>query len=138
MVAGEVVGEISGGLCVLIAIAPQDDQRTVVWMARKLAALRIFEDESGKMNRSVIEAAGSILLVSQFTLLADASHGHRPSFIGAARPEQADPLVQALAAQLRAGHGLRIEEGRFGAQMLVELCNDGPVTIILDSPAEQG
>ncbi len=135
--AGELVGDIAEGLCVLVAVARDDDERTIEWMARKLAALRIFEDGSGKMNRSVIDAGGSILLVSQFTLLADASHGNRPSFIGAARPEHADPVVHSLATRLRTAYGLVVAEGRFGAAMQVDLCNDGPVTIILDSPDSQ-
>ena len=128
-VAGERTGAIAQGLLVLLGIAPTDGPAQVKWMADKLENLRIFSDAEGKMNLSVRDVQGGILLVSQFTLYGDAAKGRRPSFIGAARPELAEPLYEQLCTMLRA------ERGRFGADMQVELVNDGPVTILLDTPA---
>ena len=125
-VAEEVVTRIGPGLLVLLGIAPEDGTEQVRWMADKLKNLGIFEDAAGKMNLSVTDVAGSVLLVSQFTLHGDCSRGRRPSFIGAARPELAEPLYLGLAAALGA------VTGRFGAHMQVELVNDGPVTLLLE------
>jgi D-tyrosyl-tRNA(Tyr) deacylase len=131
-VAGAEIGAIDGGLLVYLAAAPADGDAEVAWLARKLAELRVFADGEGRMNRSVLEAGGAVLLVSQFTLYADTRRGRRPAFTGAALPELAAPLIEAVAAALRA-RGLPVAQGRFGAEMLVESVNDGPVTIILDS-----
>jgi D-tyrosyl-tRNA(Tyr) deacylase len=131
-VDGEVVGEIGRGLLVLLGIAQDDGSRQVDWLARKIAGLRIFEDDAGKMNLAVGEIGGQVLVVSQFTLYGDARKGRRPSFIEAARPELAEPLVEQFAAQV-ASQGLVVARGRFGASMQVALINDGPVTLWLDT-----
>ena len=131
-VGGAELGAIDGGLLVYLAAAPADGAAEVAWLARKIAALRVFADAEGRMNHSVLEAGGAVLLVSQFTLYAATRRGHRPAFTGAAPTELAAPLIEAAAAALRA-RGLRVAQGRFGAEMLVESVNDGPVTIILDS-----
>lgn len=136
-VEGAEVGAIGPGLLVLLGVARGDGEAEARWMAGKLAGLRIFEDAAGKMNRAVAEAGGALLVVSQFTLLGDARKGNRPSFTGAAPPEQADPLYQRTCALLRE-QGLRVETGRFRATMAVELVNDGPVTILLESPGSGG
>jgi D-tyrosyl-tRNA(Tyr) deacylase len=128
---GEPLGRVSAGLCVLLGVAGTDTEAQAVKMAARLAKLRIFPDEEGRFDRSVRDVGGQILLVSQFTLIADTSAGNRPSFSGAARPEQAEPLYERVAAELRA-LGLDVATGRFGAHMQVELVNDGPVTIVLD------
>ena len=133
LIEGDVVGSIDVGLLVLLGVAPTDTIDQVRWMADKVVGLRIFADENGKMNRDVRESGGSILVVSQFTLYGDCKKGRRPSFIGAATPEVAIPLYEAFVTAIRA-HGVRVETGRFGADMQVELVNDGPVTVILDSP----
>lgn len=127
-VEGEVVGYIGPGLLVLLGVAPGDGPAQVAWMAEKIATLRIFPDEGGKMNRSVRDVGGGVLVVSQFTLYGDASKGRRPGFSGAAHPDLARPLYEALADALGAARGV------FGADMAVSLVNDGPVTLILDSP----
>ena len=129
-VGGEVIAEIGPGLVVLVGVGRDDSEPGARRLADKVAYLRIFPDESGRMNRSVLDIGGEVLVVSQFTLLADTSRGRRPSFINAAPPEQAEPLVSAFADALRE-LGLRVGTGRFGAHMLVEIFNDGPVTIIL-------
>lgn len=131
-VDGVVVGEIGQGLLVLLGVADGDTQQDVVWMAGKLAGLRIFEDSEGKMNLSVTEIHGAVLAVSQFTLLGDCRKGRRPSFIEAARPEQANQLYQSVVAELR-GLGVPVQTGVFQAQMAVQLVNDGPVTLLFDS-----
>ncbi len=131
-VGGEAVGAIGPGLLVLAAVAAQDDAAAARRMARKTAELRIFSDAAGHFNLSLLASGGEALVVSQFTLLADARRGRRPSFAAAARPEVAEPLVEAYAAALEA-LGVRVTRGRFGAMMQVELVNDGPVTVILDS-----
>lgn len=131
-VDGEVVSAIQGGLLVLVGVAAGDDAEQAHWLARKVAALRVFPDQAGAMNRSVGEAGGAVLVVSQFTLLGDARRGRRPSFVHAADPEEARRLCAGVAASLREA-GLEVGEGRFGAQMQVTLVNDGPVTILLDS-----
>ena len=131
-VDGQTTGEIGPGLCVLVGVTHEDDAGDVAWMAEKLANLRIFEDEAGKMNRSVTDVGGSILVVSQFTLYGDARKGRRPSFTMAAPPGQAEKLYGALVLALK-NMGLPVQTGVFQAMMQVSLCNDGPVTLILDS-----
>jgi D-aminoacyl-tRNA deacylase len=128
----QVVGEIGHGLLVLLGVAAGDTEADARWTADKLAQLRIFEDEAGKMNRSVQDVGGWVLLVSQFTLLGDARKGNRPSFVGAAPPGEANALYESVAALLRA-RGLPVAQGVFRAHMEVESVNDGPVTLILDS-----
>ena len=130
-VEDRVVGEIGPGLLVLLGVAEGDGKPNARWMARKLANLRIFADDQGRMNRSVVDTGGSILLVSQFTLCADTRQGNRPSFVNAAQPEVAEPLV-TLTADLLREQGLDVATGEFGASMLVTLENDGPVTIVLE------
>ena len=127
----ETVGAIGAGLVALVGIADGDDASVVERAAAKTAALRIFRDDAGRFDRSVVDVGGSILVVSQFTLLADTRKGNRPSFTGAADPALAEPLVEQYADALRA-LGIMIETGRFGADMQVSLVNDGPVTIVLD------
>ena len=132
-VEGESAGQIERGLVVLLGIKQGDGQAQADWMAHKVANLRIFEDEQGKFNRSLLDVRGAALVVSQFTLYGDARRGNRPSFTDAALPEVAAPLVDHFCASLhRCGAG-RVETGRFRAHMLVEILNDGPVTIILDT-----
>ena len=131
-VAGEEVGRIGPGLCVLVGVAPGDETPSARTLARRLWHLRIFEDDAGKMNRSAAELGYELLVVSQFTLYADTSRGRRPSFAGAADPERAEPLVEAVVAELQA-LGARVATGRFRADMAVTLTNDGPVTILLET-----
>lgn len=130
-VGGQAVGSIGPGLVILVGVKTGDGAAQADWLAEKCANLRIFEDEAGKLNRSVLEAGGSALVVSQFTLYANAEKGRRPSFIEAAPPEQAEPLVARFAEQLRA-LGVPTQTGQFRAEMLVEIHNAGPVTIILE------
>jgi len=130
-IEGSVVGEIGPGICVLVGVAAGDGEEEAARLAGKLARLRVFPDDEGRFDRSLLDTGGSALVVSQFTLIADTAKGNRPSFSGAARPEQAEPLVERVAAELRA-LGVPVETGVFGARMVVELANDGPVTIILD------
>ena len=132
VVAGQVAGEIAKGLVVLLGVANKDDANDVQYIAGKIRDLRIFPDGLGKMNVSVADAQGSVLLVSQFTLLGDARRGRRPSFDGAAPPAIAEALYDDMARELRAS-GLSVATGVFQADMKVELVNDGPVTILLDS-----
>ena len=131
-VSGEVVGEIGVGLLVLLGVEEGDTQDDVVWMANKVVGLRIFADAEGKMNLDVGEVGGSILAVSQFTLLGDCRKGRRPSFVAAAAPEEANALYRSFVAEVT-GQGLEVQEGRFQQQMDVELVNDGPVTLQIDS-----
>jgi D-aminoacyl-tRNA deacylase len=131
-VAGEVTGEIGPGLLVLLGVAQGDTEAAAAYLADKAAGLRIFEDDGRKMNRSVAEAGGAVLVVSQFTLYGDVRRGKRPSFDAAARPEEARRLYEYFVERLRAA-GLRCETGRFQEMMDVELVNSGPVTILLDS-----
>jgi len=134
-VEGETVGAISTGLMILIGVTRTDTEDDARWLAQKIATLRIFEDDAGKFNLSVIDIHASALVVSQFTLYADARRGRRPDFIDAARPEIAEPLVNRFVELLRE-QGLRVETGKFQARMLVQISNDGPVTLVLDSPAK--
>jgi D-tyrosyl-tRNA(Tyr) deacylase len=136
-VDGKVVGQIGPGLCVLLGVAQGDGVADAEWMASKVGELRIFEDEAGKMNRSVLDTGGGILAISQFTLLGDAQKGRRPSFILAARPEEAQPLYAKFCALCRE-RGPRVEEGVFRATMTVRIVNEGPVTLILESRPRPG
>jgi D-tyrosyl-tRNA(Tyr) deacylase len=132
VVAGQTVGAIGPGLCVLLGVAGSDTPGEGERLAEKVARLRIFENQAGKFDRSLLDTAGEILVVSQFTLIANTAKGNRPSFGEAAPPEQAEPLYEAFCDALRE-LGLRIETGVFGARMQLELVNDGPVTIVLDA-----
>jgi D-tyrosyl-tRNA(Tyr) deacylase len=131
-VDGQLVGRIDRGLVLLVGVGLEDEERDAEYLADKVAGLRIFEDEAGKMNLSVVDTGGQILSISQFTLYGDCRKGRRPNFMGAARPEVAEALYDSFNAKLRA-RGLIVETGRFGAMMDVQLCNQGPVTLILDS-----
>ena len=131
-VDGELTGEIATGLLVLLGVAQDDSEADADYLADKIAGLRIFEDDAGKMNLSVAEVGGAVLAVSQFTLFGDVRRGKRPSFDAAARPEQAKALYEYFVERIRAS-GLRCETGRFQEMMEVELVNSGPVTILLDS-----
>ena len=130
-VAGESVGRIGPGLLVLVGFTTADTMDAADWMADRVHGMRVFGDDQGRMNRSIVESGGAVLVVSQFTLYGDAHSGRRPSFIAAARPEQAEPLYEHFVARLRA-RGLQVATGRFGAMMEVELVNDGPVTLWID------
>jgi hypothetical protein len=131
-VSGEIVGEISQGLLLLVGIEENDEKEDAEWLAKKILDLRIFSDEEGKMNRSVKDINGEILCISQFTLIADYKKGNRPSFIKAAKPEKAVPLFEYFKGLIKSS-GLKTESGIFGADMKVSLLNDGPVTIVMDS-----
>ena len=131
-VEGNVVGAIGPGLLVLAGFAPADDAATLARLARKLVQLRIFADAAGQMNRSVLDVTGEILIISQFTLLADARKGNRPSYIAAAPPAVAEPLYQQFITLVAALLGKPVPTGVFGADMQVQLLNDGPVTLVLD------
>lgn len=131
-VDGTVVGEIGRGLLVLLGVEANDADSDLDYLANKIVSLRIFEDDQGKMNRSVADVGGQVLVVSQFTLLGDARKGNRPSFIRAADPEKGNELYQAFCQRIRE-RGIDVQTGRFQAHMEVELVNSGPVTILLDS-----
>lgn len=131
IVQGQAVGAIDRGFVILLGVTHDDGEEQARWLANKIAGLRVFEDEAGKMNLSLLDVGGSALVVSQFTLYGDARKGRRPSFTDAARPEQAEPLVTYFAQRLKE-HGLTVETGIFGAMMQVELVNDGPVTLLLE------
>ncbi len=131
----ELTGEIGPGLLVLVGVTHADSEADADWLAAKVAALRVFDDDDGKMNRSLTDVGGGALVVSQFTLYGDARKGRRPSYLAAAPPEVAAPLVEAVAKAL-AGSGIQVATGRFGADMQVESAGDGPVTILLDSTRE--
>ncbi len=135
-VDSEVVGACQQGYCLLVGIEGSDTERDLEVMAKKIAHLRICSDEKGKMNRSILDTAGSILCVSQFTLLADCSTGRRPSFLGAGSPEEAKRLFDIFVAALRS-YDIAVETGIFGANMQVEIHNDGPVTFYLDSTSKK-
>ena len=128
----QITGEIGQGYLVLIGVQVGDTEKDAAYLAEKVATLRVFEDAAGKMNLALADVGGAILAVSQFTLLGDARGGRRPSFIAAARPEEANPLYESVVADWRA-RGLVVETGIFGATMAVSLVNDGPVTLLLDS-----
>ena len=130
---GKVAGEIRTGLLVLLGIEDRDGDEDIVWLSNKIVNLRIFGDEAGVMNRSVLEVGGGILLISQFTLHAITKKGNRPSYIKASKPDVAIPLYQKMIQQLEKDLGKGIETGQFGADMKVELLNDGPVTIVIDT-----
>jgi D-tyrosyl-tRNA(Tyr) deacylase len=134
LVDATVVGELSPapGFVILLGVGPQDGEGEVRLLADKVAGLRVFADDEGKMNRSLVDIGGGALVISQFTLYADTRRGRRPGFTGAAAPAHAEPLVERFMQELRA-HGIATQGGRFGADMQVELTNDGPVTIILDT-----
>jgi D-aminoacyl-tRNA deacylase len=141
-VASETVGSIDGGLCVLLSVGPDDDLAVAQRFASRIATLRVFPDADGRMNLDLAASGGAVLVVSQFTLHADTSRGHRPSFIRAAPPDRAAALYEAFVAAMR-DLGLHVETGRFGAHMDVDLVNDGPVTLVLTSaepdwPADAG
>jgi D-tyrosyl-tRNA(Tyr) deacylase len=133
----EVVGQIGPGLLALVAAHQHDTVADAAWMAEKLAHLRIFEDDAGKMNLALQDVGGEALVISQFTLYGDVRKGRRPNFMAAAPPEVAAPLVEQLVRGLRAG-GIRTATGRFGAHMRVSLVNDGPVTLVVESPETAG
>jgi D-tyrosyl-tRNA(Tyr) deacylase len=132
-VEGQITGTIERGLLVLMGIEDADTKEDLEWLSGKMVNLRIFDDENGVMNKSVLDIGGSILLVSQFTLHASTKKGNRPSYIKASKPEIAIPLYEAMIAQLAKDLGKPIETGIFGADMKVQLLNDGPVTIVMDS-----
>ena len=131
-VAGEVTGQIGRGFLVLLGIATDDGQDDLIYLAQKVVGLRVFEDAEGKMNLSIGEVGGSMLVVSQFTLYGDCRKGRRPGFVDAARPEVAEPLYRAFVAEVR-GQGISVETGRFQTEMQVSLVNEGPVTLLIDS-----
>lgn len=130
-IEGNLVGAVDRGFCLLVGFTHGDTPAEVSWMAEKVAGLRLFSDPEGKMNLGLADVGGGLLVVSQFTLYGDATKGRRPSFIDAARPEQAIPLYQQFCAELRAS-GLPVATGQFGAAMAVEIHNDGPVTLMLE------
>lgn len=134
-VEGRVSGSIRTGLLVLLGATHTDGEAEAAWLAAKVAGLRVFADDAGKMNRDVREAGGACLVVPQFTLYGDARHGRRPEFTAAARPEHAEPLVERFCAALAAA-GVTVERGVFRAHMEVELLNDGPITLLIETPAE--
>jgi D-tyrosyl-tRNA(Tyr) deacylase len=136
-VEGRVVGAIERGLAILVGVRVGDTEAEAQWLAGKIATLRIFDDEEGKLNRSVLDVGGSILVVSQFTLYGDARKGRRPSYDLAAPPEAAEPLIRRLVELLEA-QGVPVQTGIFRAHMLVEIHNDGPVTILLEQDARGG
>ena len=132
-IEGAVVGEIEQGFLLLVGVGPDDTRDDASYLARKIAGMRIFSDENGKMNLSIDQVSGKILSVSQFTLFADTKKGNRPSFTGAASPEAANKLYEEFNEILRTEYELIVETGEFGADMQVSLVNDGPVTILLDT-----
>jgi D-aminoacyl-tRNA deacylase len=132
LVDGRTVGEIGPGLCVLLGVAAGDSEADAHRLAGKVSRLRIFENEEGKFDRSILDTRGAALVVSQFTLIADTAKGNRPSFTDAARPERAKPLYNAFCAALESEQ-IEVARGVFGARMHVEIVNDGPVTIVLDT-----
>ena len=136
-VEGGVTGEIQTGLLVLLGIAPADTDSDAQWLAEKICALRIFEDDGGRMNRSVVDVGGGILVVSQFTLFASTRKGTRPSFNDAAKPESAIPLYESFNRFASTALGRLVATGRFAAMMKVELVNDGPVTLVIDTKARE-
>jgi D-tyrosyl-tRNA(Tyr) deacylase len=136
-VNGRIIGQIERGFVILLGVTHGDTPAEVDWLANKIAGLRLFEDDAGKMNLGLTDVGGSILVVSQFTLYGDARKGKRPSFTAAARPEQAEPLVDYFCERLRQA-GLAVATGQFGAMMQVNIHNDGPVTLMLERDATDG
>ena len=136
-VEGKLISEIKKGYLILLGIIEEDAQEDINWLAAKIARLRIFSDENGAMNNSIIEANGDVIVVSQFTLQAKTKKGNRPSFIKAARPEIAIPLYEKFIIQLENELGKKVQTGEFGARMDVALINDGPVTILIDSKQKE-
>lgn len=134
-VDGEVVGAIDHGLLVFVGVGPQDTETEAKWLAERIAVMRIFADDDDKFNRSVLDVDGGVLVVSQFTLYGDAVGGRRPSFFKAAPPQIAEPLIEKFVGFVKAAGVQRVETGRFGAKMLIDIQNDGPVTILLDRDA---
>lgn len=132
LIRGDSVGAIGAGLCVLLGVAADDDEATAERLAGKVARLRIFANEEGRFDRSLLDTKGGALVVSQFTLIAGTAKGNRPSFTEAAPPERAEPLYETFCAALES-EGIEVARGRFGVAMLVEIANDGPVTIVLDA-----
>ncbi len=129
---GELVGEIGSGLVILLGVKQDDTEADAAYLARKCVHLRIFADEQGNLNRSLLDVGGEALIVSQFTLYGDTRKGRRPSFIEAARPERSEPLYEKFVQEVR-NYGVRVATGKFGAMMLVEIHNDGPVTLMVES-----
>ncbi|OHX67406.1 D-aminoacyl-tRNA deacylase [Flammeovirga pacifica] len=129
----KVKGEIEAGLLILLGVTHDDDQSDIEWLSKKISGLRIFSDEEGKMNRSILDIDGDILLISQFTLHASTKKGNRPSYINSASPDIAIPLYEQMISALESNLGKKIQTGEFGADMQVSLLNDGPVTIIIDT-----
>ena len=135
-IEGKVTGEIGNGLLVFVALSHSDNSEIMKWMCNKLVNLRIFPDDEGKMNKSVLETSGGILLISNFTLYGDAHKGFRPSFIKSAPPEISKPLYESMVLHLKENYPIHIASGEFGAMMDIELVNDGPVTIIIEKELE--
>ncbi len=136
-ISGRISGSIGKGLLVLLGIEENDDTTDIEWLTGKIVSMRIFSDEEGKMNKDVTECSGDILIVSQFTLHASTKKGNRPSFIRAARPEQAIPMYNEFIQSVERALGKSVQTGEFGAMMDVELVNDGPVTIVMDSKQKE-
>ena len=132
---GKTIAEIGPGMCILVGVAPDDTEREAVWTADRITDLRVFEDEAGKMNKSLLETGGEALVISQFTLYADCRKGRRPSFSGVALPDAAKALYEALVKRM-SERGIVVRTGIFGADMRVEIINEGPVTIILDTATD--
>ncbi len=137
-VDGEMVGEIEKGFMILLGVVEGDTTKEADWLAKKTANMRIFEDENGKMNLSLLDTDGECLVISQFTLCADCKKGNRPSFISSAKPDEANELYEYFIEKLKENGVKKVEKGIFGADMKVSLLNDGPVTIILDSDITKG
>ena len=136
-IEGNIAGQIGNGLMILVGIEDADGAEDIAWLTKKIVNLRIFDDENGVMNRSILDAGGDILLISQFTLHALTAKGNRPSYIKAAKPEISVPLYEAFIKSLQEAMGKKIETGVFGADMKVSLINDGPVTILIDSKRKE-
>jgi len=133
----KIVGQIDKGLVILLGIQPDDTKDDIIWLSRKIIGLRIFDDEDGIMNLSLDDVGGSLLVISQFTLYASTRKGNRPSYIRAAKPDQAIPLYRSFIDHIKLVHKVKVEEGVFGANMKVSLTNDGPVTIIIDTQSRE-
>lgn len=136
-VDNEIVGQIDKGLLILLGVGNEDSQDDIKWLAKKIVGLRIFSDNDDKMNLSIKDIEGSLLVISQFTLLASTKKGNRPSYIRSAKPDISRPLYRKFIEHITTEHNLSVEEGVFGADMKVDLINDGPVTIIIDSKIKE-